>query len=115
MVILMLYPSLASAGGWYLLSPPGTFDDSDPANPVFQIDDKVPMSRWKHVEAYDSAKECQRGRGEYIAAAGQVGKEMGKPGDGVWFHLVLRAQESRCVATDDPRLTPRPVDPPKGT
>jgi hypothetical protein len=48
------------AGGWYLLSPPGTFDDSDPANPVFQIDDKVPMSRWHHVGAYDSAKECEK-------------------------------------------------------
>jgi hypothetical protein len=101
------------AGGWYLVSPPGTFDDSDPANPVFRIDSRVPMSRWHHVAAYDSAKECEKEKIEQKRLIVVTGEGLPK-GDRMQRELSMTISELRCIATDDPRLAPRPVETPKG-
>ena len=91
------------AGGWYLLLPPGTFDDSDPANPVFQMDNTVPMSRWRHLGSYDSAKECEKGKAEEVRSV-TVLPVTAKGGEVTKLHLWLRTGEARCIMSDDPRL-----------
>ena len=70
--------------GWYLMAPP-TRRIRDEA--VF--DDDQPLSQWKQIGTYDTAKECTA-RIDYMQTL-PLAEEIG-------------AAFVRCIASDDPRL-----------
>ncbi len=69
--------------GWYLMQPPahrGTDGKS-----VFE--DARPLTMWRQIGAYDTAKECEAQIDHMVTLPTDVGAEF-----------------VRCVASDDPRL-----------
>ncbi len=74
--------------GWYLIQPP-THRGADGKSVVFE--DARPLTMWKQIAAYDTAKECQAQISHMWTLPAKVVEF-----DGVEFLL--------CVASDDSRL-----------
>ena len=93
LTMLLLHGATTYAGqGCYHLVPPpmvgsgGGLPNTD-----------APFRKWLQLGAYDTAKECERGR---VAQFERVEKEAEK--DSPRYFQVAR---SICIASDDPRLT----------
>jgi hypothetical protein len=73
--------------GWYLMTPP-SFPRRANEEPV--RDDGAPVSQWKHISSWDTAKACnaelERLSDSPIPLIGQIGIS------------------AKCIASDDPRL-----------
>jgi len=70
--------------GWYLLQPP-----THRINGQTSFEDNAPLTLWRHVHAYDTAKQCQDWI-EHLQTLPPV--------------AAVHGDHSRCVASDDPRL-----------
>jgi hypothetical protein len=86
--------------GWYLMVPPLKIEGppDDPKTPV-DVDTKAPLSQWKNIGSFDTAKQCYDYPEHFLGMLRSNGKEHG--GDAMakyWF------DHSQCIATDDPRL-----------
>jgi hypothetical protein len=92
--------------GWYLLLSPLHLEGpaSDP-NTRVEVDSKAPLSWWKVMGTFDTAKEChdypdyfrellRKQRGNLSDADAEAADAMAK----YWF------DNAQCVATDDPRV-----------
>jgi hypothetical protein len=100
-IVMLLALSNARAGqAWYLLTPPWY-------GPVRQriYDTDAPLKKWTHVQAYDTAKECENEidlglkRSENRLKSAKTDKE------NLVAKWTLEAlQLARCIASDDPRL-----------
>jgi hypothetical protein len=92
--------------GWYLMLPPLRLEGpaSDPNTPV-EVDTQAPLSAWKIVHRFDTAKECYN----YPDHIRKILRERepnpnskeAKGEDAMAKYWFDRAQ---CVATDDPRV-----------
>jgi hypothetical protein len=94
-------PALATAGGWYLMAP----ELSD----VFIRTQRnvglgdIPLNTWETIEAFDTASQCKARRQAVL-------NQVQNPGPAASDLLVAgwaRLQMSECIASDDPRLSPR--------
>jgi hypothetical protein len=70
-------------GGWLLMHPP-----LEPHGPATE----VPITKWDQYGAFDTARDCERGRLESLRIYES------KHGDEKIFHAAL--VESRCVPTE---------------
>jgi hypothetical protein len=92
--------------GWYLMLPPLRLEGpaSDPNTPV-EVDTKAPLSKWKIVLGFDTAKECydypDHMRKLLREKEANPNSEKAKGADAMAKYWFDRAQ---CVATDDPRI-----------
>lgn len=104
---LTMAPAASWAGGFYLLVAPRKVSGA--------ADSGAPLAQWSHEMSYDSARECEAGRVERFrrraslerpgAPAPRPREDGGAPAE--LDEEVLRHAmnaESRCVASDDPRL-----------
>ena len=73
--------------GWYLLQPPTHRE----AGGKVVFDGDLPLSLWRHISSYDTAKECQA-QIEHMWELPPMMVEI----EGADF--------VRCIASDDPRL-----------
>jgi hypothetical protein len=73
--------------GWYLMQPP-THRGAD-GKSVFE--DALPLTTWKQIAAYDTAKECQAQIEHMETLPAKMSEVEG-------------AEFMRCIASDDPRL-----------
>jgi hypothetical protein len=98
--------------GWYLISPPSTYDSRTQS---FALLPNAPISKWKVIDSYDSAGDCNSVRDEIQKAAhdpaalAQVNKETAKRGEPPLDSkfALESAHEAFCISTDDPRLKER--------
>jgi hypothetical protein len=100
--------------GWYLMLPPFYKQG---------VDSNAPPSRWKERAAFDTAAACEEaqaklakcgavlngaGRGVSVLDAcgwpGQARPVKDRDQDALIGQVATQYMESRCVATDDPRL-----------
>jgi hypothetical protein len=76
--------------GWYLLIPPRVKSTN-------QIAENAPLSEWDQAVAFDSAKDCTDYRTgaahHFVNGKSKDEKDLGE-----------RLLDSRCIASDDPRL-----------
>ncbi len=84
--------------GWYLMAPP---PNQNPNRPQAVIDGTAPLSKWWHLDEFDTAKECKTVR--------EQGREQAKHSgidtpDRAKELLYAQRTLSECIATDDPRL-----------
>jgi hypothetical protein len=76
--------------GWYLMSPPLAPGRHG------QIEKSVLLSQWDILESFDSASECETALSRFRAGQ-HTETEVG-------MRLREAAFQSRCIASDDPRL-----------
>jgi hypothetical protein len=80
--------------GWYLMAPP--FSGRVPS-----IDDQAPVSKWKIVASFDTAKQCED---QLMFSHDQAKHDLFKAST-PWEELATRDMaRSVCIASDDPRL-----------
>jgi hypothetical protein len=79
-------PAIALVG-WYLMAPPPFSKAASPAD----LDASAPLSHWRLVESYDTARECNAEKDHMMDA-----------GETPWLREV--GQSGLCIASDDPRL-----------
>ena len=78
--------------GWYLMFPPW-----NKAGDALVLD--APLSQWRTISSFDTAKECSADRAEHY------GKALYPPPDSHPPPLaVAMLAASHCIASDDPRL-----------
>lgn len=113
---IVLFAQSAFAG-WYLLQPQvmGKYDEQS-RDVWFAIPDDVPLGRWESIGVFDTAKECISAREQRLAKTTKdydASKRLGEPDirkDGrltvysVSRISLMAVEQSRCVASDDPRL-----------
>lgn len=116
----------ASAGnGWYLLVPPTSdYDEHSKYLQGYKIQDSKPLGQWSQQGAYDSASECEAVKNSLLLAEQKVFSmnsagylnALGSKKDVAVLKMMRLATErsnanvdalglSRCVKTDDPRLS----------
>lgn len=78
--------------GWYLIQPP-----THRTAKGIAFDDDLPLTLWRHVASYDTAKDCQAQIEHMESSPPKMAEEMG-------------ANFVRCIASDDPRLKRRPIE-----
>jgi hypothetical protein len=102
-VTLVLCPSLAWAGGWYLLRT-DVWKDSKPGS-MWVADSKRPLKEWKNIGAFDSARECEEAKGKQFQNDMRIVNWQLAAGmkDAAEMNLTA-ASATMCVASDDPRL-----------
>ncbi|MBI2359013.1 MAG: hypothetical protein HYV04_08940 [Deltaproteobacteria bacterium] len=128
LIIAMSTAVPVSAGtGWYLLKPPlreGVTDDEilrrfpqwrtatkeelHEIAPEVMGDWDAPLHRWTHEGSFDTAAECEAVRIRLMKAAKAEEPEFRKKyPDGYPTLRTTLLRESRCIASDDPRLQRR--------
>lgn len=91
----LLSPVASFAGqGWYLLEPPIRSNKSDRA---------APLHAWSHVNAFDTARECQAVLGERGTQAARDSRDPSQQFRRAAFEAAI---DGRCIASDDLRLKP---------
>jgi hypothetical protein len=118
---------LARAGtGWYLLTPPfrplsdeeilrqfpqwrsATKQELHEIAPTVMGEWYAPLDRWTHEGSFDTATECEATRLRLIKMAVAEEPELRrKYPDGYPTLRSILLRNSRCIASDDPRLTRR--------
>jgi len=117
LVALAGAPPLLAAGGWYLLIPPRSDQNT------LKILDSEPLSKWTQQGAYDSASDCEAAkdalltveRNSYYDAERRYALALSEKKDQVTVAVIQSALEnyrsnfdglsvSRCINSDDPRL-----------
>lgn len=119
---------VARGCGWYLLKPPllekGPTEEqvlqespqwrgADKAHlrdlvAALQLDRNAPLSRWTHEASFDTAAACQEGRKRLIAFEQSQEAELRRDHpEGLPRLGTELALESRCIASEDPRLARR--------
>lgn len=97
---VLLVPTTAAAGGWYLVTPP-IHGDGD------TVDVRVlgPLRDWTQRRAFDAAQECERARDQLMRAAEQsLGSSAHRRPFSPLVAKGIAESSSLCVASDDPRL-----------
>jgi hypothetical protein len=79
----------ASAGTWYMLTPPV-------ARSTRTVDEAAALPAWRPSRPYDSARECEEIRSNWVAAVKRFEGSLRR----------ARALGTRCISAADPRLTP---------
>lgn len=104
---LAMAPATSGAGGFYLLLAPRKVSGA--------ADSGAPLTQWSHETSYDTARECEAARLERFRRRALLERpgppppglppEGGAPAE-LEEEASRRAMnaESRCVASDDPRL-----------
>ncbi|HVA76756.1 MAG TPA: hypothetical protein VNF27_02630 [Candidatus Binataceae bacterium] len=86
--------------GWYLMLAPRTSD-----KPPITYDTTAPLSKWKIVGSYDTAKECDQGKDKIPRIILQAEENMTSEQKSAYDQTILNLLgASQCIATDDPRL-----------
>ena len=115
---LVITPSVYAVTGWYLLIPPRDNNDS------LKILDSKPLSQWVQQSAYESASECEAVKNSllkvesdyYYGASKRYGNALREKRDAAALLVMKSATEtsnaninaltaSRCIKSDDPRLS----------
>jgi hypothetical protein len=93
---------------WFLLEPP-----ADETSDRVKVLDQVPLAQWKRVGVYQREAACESRQREAARAAMEeyvrLSTSAPLPSMDVWLAVARdrrQAEASRCVASDDPRLTP---------
>ena len=93
---------------WLLLEPP-----ADETSDRVTVLDQVPLAQWKKVGVYQREAACESRQREAASAAMEeyvrLSTSAPLPPMDVWLAVARdrrQAEASRCVASDDPRLTP---------
>jgi hypothetical protein len=129
LIFASLAPFLQVEGGvgWYLLKPPlrtgikdeeilqlypewrgSTKRELHEIAPQVMGDWHAPLSRWIHEGSFDSAAECERARVRLIEFEKSREREIReKYPDGYPTLGTTLMRNSRCIASDDPRLLNR--------
>ena len=101
-------PEAASAQKWLLLEPP-----VDETSDRVTVLDQIPLAQWNRVGAYDREAACESRQREAARATMEeyvrLSTSAPLPPMDVWLAVARerrQAEASRCVASDDPRLTP---------
>jgi hypothetical protein len=81
------YAAALALVGWYLMQPP----THRIANGKTVFEDELPLTLWRQIGAYDTAKECQAQIEHMETLPAKMAEVEG-------------AEFVRCIATDDPRL-----------
>ena len=97
LVALALWPTVAWAHGWYLLIPP--IESLSPP----KVDTALPLRTWAPEGSYDTAAAREEARTKHLNEASQVLKA--SPKDELLQLAGLMWIFSRCVSSDDPRLS----------
>jgi hypothetical protein len=79
--------------GWYLMAPPLLWVNATP-----KLLTDAPLYRWHRIEVFDAVESCRATR-NFVREHGR-NPDPERPG------LSEQEQEVRCIATDDPGLTP---------
>ena len=124
-VALAAAPSASAAGGWYLLIPP-TSDYNESAEYLqgYKILDSKPLSQWSQQGAYDTTSECEASRNSLLMAdhnfysktSADYINALGAKKDPAVLKMMRWTTErsnanvnawtaSRCIKSDDPRLS----------
>src|SRR5262245_869989 len=77
----------ASAGNWYMLTPPVT-------RSTRTVDEAAPLQAWRPSRPYDSARACEEIRTNWVTAVKRFESSLRR----------ARALGTRCIAASDPRL-----------
>jgi hypothetical protein len=123
-VVIFLVSTVYSEGGWYLLKPPVRDDFNIEAllkhypnlrgrsksqlheiAPEFMGNWNAPLSTWMHIGSFDTAKDCESTRIRLMETARAREPELREKYPNGYPSLestLLR--ESRCIASNDPRL-----------
>jgi hypothetical protein len=127
LLALQTVPLARGGAGWYLLTPPlrqGLSDEeilrqfpqwrSATKRELHEIAPTVmgewdaTLDRWTHEGSFDTAAECEAARMRLIKAAVAEEPELRrKYPDGYPTLRSTLLRQSRCIASDDPRLTRR--------
>jgi len=75
--------------GWYLILPPESGEKD------------APLNKWEIVNSFDDAETCERSRHDFHAGGMKNAQHPTNKAD---LQFALRAIDSVCIATDDPRL-----------
>lgn len=86
-VLLMVTPAPASAGNWYMLTPPV-------ARSTRTVNEAASLQEWRPSRPYDSARECEEIRTGWVTAVKRFEGSLRR----------ARALGTRCIAAADPRL-----------
>src|ERR1700677_2784680 len=86
--------------GWYLMVPPR------PTGGMLDFDLDAPLSHWDIEGSYDTAGQCEGARHAWIKKASRTAtpEELAPDRIAATSAKVLMADNSLCIATDDPRL-----------
>jgi hypothetical protein len=120
-VTSLLAGNVIAGQGWYLMAPPAhpnilwaascVSEGKIPAQncALVAVDRNAPLSKWKQVSAHDSANDCESTIGKFLALArSDRAKTQSNGNRNEEFAARVREltwEDSRCVASDDPRLT----------
>ena len=98
LLLFVAFPVWAGQG-WYMMKPPIILNSENPDDS--KIDESAPFSKWDQIQAFDTAKDCEKTMVKLIKS--QKNKKARSKSDLI---KELSETESRCIATDDPRLKP---------
>ena len=127
LLALQTAPLARAGAGWYLLTPPlrqGLSDEEilrqfpqwrsatkrelHEIAPMVMGEWDAPLDRWIHEGSFDTAAECEAARLRLIKVAVAEEPELRrKYPDGYPTLRSTLLRRSRCIASDDPRLTRR--------
>jgi hypothetical protein len=122
--LVCLSTTIASAGGWYLLKPHvrDNFDEDEFLKthpnlkssehgtlrqilPEYMGDWEAPLSTWSHEGSFDTAAQCEAARQKLIEwEKSREPENRREYPQGFPTLMSTLARESRCIASDDPRL-----------
>jgi len=85
---LLAMPVPGNAQGWYMLTPPVVRGSAT-------LNEAAPLPRWRPSPLYESARECEQIRSNWVAAVKRFESSLRR----------ARALGARCMAATDPRLT----------
>jgi hypothetical protein len=98
-VLLLAVPDAWAGQGWYLLTPPPLKGSKD------RRDFQAPLRMWSQFGAYDTARECEESLSNWRGSTEQQIESVKNKADIDRLRdRLTRADESRCIASDDPRL-----------
>jgi hypothetical protein len=122
---LSVAPVCYAASGWYLLLPPQSkYNPNAPVSDGYQVFVNASLPQWDQDSAYDTAEACQTrlssmtdealGMASRASASYATARKAHKDGRDLelmrknlaWSDAyVTRATYSRCIKSDDPRLS----------
>lgn len=103
--MLLVWPSVAWAGGWYLLTAPVFQERSG----TWTVALDAPLRVWQQRQAFDSALDCEAFFGQVVGPTKSevtrlVRKLWRTEAEELQLARLFADENARCVSSDDPRL-----------
>jgi hypothetical protein len=90
--------------GWYLISPGPLAKSSGGFSPVL-IDAERRLSEWEVRRSFDAVGKCQAHLNDWIIEQRAEAEKLPRPVSAQVLLELNTRSNSRCVASDDPRLS----------